>query len=62
LRAAGNDPGAVLNQSTINSWRGLFPLRAPASQNNAQSPNEALFAQAGRLRPVSVGWGPRGDA
>lgn len=27
LRAEGNDPGAVLDQSTLNSWQGLFPIR-----------------------------------
>lgn len=27
LRAEGNDPGAVLDQSTLNSWQGLFAVR-----------------------------------
>jgi len=27
LRADGNDPGAVLDQSTLNSWQGLFAVR-----------------------------------
>jgi len=27
LREAGNDPGQVLDQSTLNSWQGLFELR-----------------------------------
>ena len=27
LRAAGQDPGAVLDQSTRNGWRDVFPLR-----------------------------------
>src|SRR5690349_4100744 len=27
LRAAGNDPGAVLDQSTINCWRDVFELK-----------------------------------
>lgn len=27
LRADGNDPGAVLDQSTLNSWQGLFAIR-----------------------------------
>lgn len=27
LRADGNDPAAVLDQSTLNSWQGLFAVR-----------------------------------
>lgn len=27
LRDEGNDPGAVLDQSTLNSWQGLFAVR-----------------------------------
>lgn len=27
LRAEGNDPGSVLDQSTQRGWRGLFPLK-----------------------------------
>jgi hypothetical protein len=27
LRLAGNDPAAVLDQSTMNGWRGVFPLK-----------------------------------
>lgn len=27
LRAAGNDPGAVLDQSVMNSWQGLFAIK-----------------------------------
>jgi hypothetical protein len=30
LREQGNDPAAVLNASILNSWRGLFPLKANA--------------------------------
>lgn len=26
LRAAGNNPSAVLNQSTLRGWTGLFPV------------------------------------
>lgn len=33
LRRQGFDPGAVLNQSTMNGWKGLFPLKA--QQNGA---------------------------
>lgn len=27
LRDDGNDPGAVLDQSTLNGWQGLFAVR-----------------------------------
>jgi hypothetical protein len=27
LRVDGNDPGAVLDQSTMNAWQGLFAVR-----------------------------------
>lgn len=27
LRDDGNDPGAVLDQSTLNGWQGLFDVR-----------------------------------
>ena len=27
LRRDGHDPGAVLDQSTLNNWNGLFPLK-----------------------------------
>ena len=40
LRAAGSDPRAVLEQSTLNSWQGLFEVKvdldrsAPAARVN----------------------------
>lgn len=30
LNAEGHDPAAVLNQSTLHSWQGLFPLKGSA--------------------------------
>lgn len=32
---AGNDAAAILDQSTNNSWRGVFPLRANGNGGNA---------------------------
>lgn len=32
LRRAGDDPGAVLSQSVLNSWRGLFAVKHKAVQ------------------------------
>lgn len=28
LRGEGHDPGAVLRQSVLHSWQGLFPIKA----------------------------------
>lgn len=35
LRNAGHDPVAVLNRSTLNDWRGLFPLDKPVTKTRA---------------------------
>lgn len=43
LRAQGHDPASVLNQSTMNAWKGIFPLKE---------------ANGGRVRPASVLHGP----
>lgn len=32
LKAEGQDVEAVLDQSTMNSWQGLFPVAAPRNQ------------------------------
>lgn len=46
LRQQGQDVGAVLDQSTLNSWQGLFPL---AERRNEQRPNKpARFAALGK--------------
>jgi hypothetical protein len=31
LRAAGQDPARVLQQSTLNNWKGLFPVKGEAA-------------------------------
>lgn len=33
LRSEGHDPRAVLEQSILNSWQGLFPVRSAATQS-----------------------------
>ena len=33
LRSAGEDVNAVMNQSTMNSWQGVFPLKNSDSRN-----------------------------
>jgi hypothetical protein len=47
LRAKGHDPGEVLDQSTLNGWKGLFPIKdtqnGHARQSNLQyKPSAAL--------------------
>lgn len=34
LRNAGNDPAEVINQSIINGWKGLFPIKSGYRANN----------------------------
>jgi hypothetical protein len=49
LRADGDDPGAVLERSTMNSWQGLFPLRGnPAAKRTKFDP--VAYVNAGSTR------------
>lgn len=41
LRDAGHDPRAVLEQSTLNSYKGLFPIRADHASPAQSHPNQA---------------------
>ena len=43
LKNEGNDPAAVLEQSVLNGWRGLFPITA----DRGSCGNKTLPAQAG---------------
>jgi uncharacterized protein YdaU (DUF1376 family) len=45
LRAAGHDPGAVLQESVVNGWSGVFPTKV-AGQPRQQSFRERDDAQA----------------
>lgn len=57
LRAEGHDPAAVLNQSTLHSWQGLFPLKGSApgvadlKAKSAPKVNQlpASYGKSGRL-------------
>jgi hypothetical protein len=42
LRAAGDDPRAVIEQSILNGWKGLFPLRP-----NGAAPTNGASLHAG---------------
>ncbi len=46
LRASGQDPGAVLNQSVMRSWRGLFPVEA---KKNGHGRPEGSHEQTERI-------------
>lgn len=46
LRDKGFDPKAVLEQSTFNSWRGLFPVRR--EESNAAGASESLATRRSR--------------
>ena len=44
LRAEGNDPGAVLDQSTMSGWQGLFAVR----EERRATPRSPQMAQLGK--------------
>lgn len=41
LRAAGEDPAKVLDESTLRSWTGLFPVKSKNSSTNGMTPVSA---------------------
>lgn len=53
LRAAGNDPAAVLNQTIASGWSGLFPLKNQKANHVSKSDERkaTLDALTGRTRP-----------
>lgn len=51
LRQQGHDPSAVLDQSTLNSWQGLFPLR----ESDASKPQRS-GVHIGK-QDYAAGWG-----
>lgn len=51
LRAQGNDPKAVLDQSTLRSWRGLFPLKTQSVSSGAKPSKFDPVAYVNRNRP-----------
>jgi len=40
FRLAGDDPNEVLNQSTMNSWKGIFPLKGAGNGTHKSSPGK----------------------
>lgn len=56
LRDTGHDPAKVLEQSTRNNWRDLFPLRGTnGSKTNRGNPS--LADQAAQSERDAAGWG-----
>lgn len=52
LRVQGNDPKAVLEQSTLRSWRGLFPIKKTQSVSPSSKPGKFdPVAYVNRNRP-----------
>ena len=52
LRTTGDDPADVLNQSTMNGWQGLFPLKEndnTGGKNNGKLGNRKADAANGAL-------------
>ena len=46
LRAAGHEPRAVIEQSILQGWSGLFPVRGPEVRGAAASAAASEFAGA----------------
>jgi hypothetical protein len=50
LRADGNDPTAVLEQSITNCWSGLFPINKPGARE--RQPSGAVPPEPGKQYPT----------
>lgn len=55
LKRAGHDPAAVLNQSTMNGWQGLFEIKGAQSNGKRVSNHELIEARRGFLQSRSAG-------
>jgi hypothetical protein len=55
LRLVGNDPVEVLNQSVMNSWRGLFAVKSKVVQMPLTAPPEPIKASHQPLRHTPRG-------
>ena len=47
LAAEGHDPGAVLDQSTMNNWQGLFPLKEQGNGHTLRANGSAPHRRNG---------------
>jgi hypothetical protein len=57
LRAAGQDPNAVIEQSVMNSWRGLFPVKENGTHGQQQTFEERRQQQARQNIVSGLGYG-----
>lgn len=48
FRAAGEDIGAVLDQSTMNNWQDVFQVRQDKRQAPASGPNMSRLGKVGQ--------------
>jgi len=48
LREEGYEPGAVLDQSVMNSWQGLFPIQEDRRTQRAQSVKLSPLSKTGQ--------------
>ena len=46
LQSSGNDPVEVLNQSTFNSWQGLFPIKVTDRSGTTQTDRAQAIREA----------------
>lgn len=56
LKSEGNDPRAVLEQSTMNSWQGLFPVKSAGRGTNGSRNRQEQLEEANRQ--ATKGWMP----
>lgn len=57
LRSSGHDPTDVLNQSTLNSWQDLYPIK----ENRHERPNSHRDGRSAWLNESGTGLGGAGD-
>lgn len=54
LMRAGSDPKAVLDQSTMNSWQGLFEIKARGITTTGQKFDPVAFVNSVRKEASNV--------
>lgn len=58
LMQAGHKPRAVLEQSTLNSWRGLFPIKANVTSISGDRESRDAFNERENARAKETLFGP----
>lgn len=57
----GHRPRAVLEQSTMNSWRGLFPIKSNAVRQGGERESREAFNERENARAKAMLFGPEVD-